>query len=342
MKKKYFFLTAFSLIFGLANAQENITEDDVISDFENLSLEPDSYWNGSDLSGSFTSGGAVFPNAYNPDFMSWSQWAYSNMADDSTAGFMNQYSAITAAGYDPPASGGSNYAVGYAINDFVSLEVTPVPLRIADSMPLIVKGFYVTNSTYAALSMKFGDDYSKKFGGETGDDPDYFKLMVWGLLGGAETDTIEFFLADYRFANNAEDYILEEWEWVDTESIGKVDSLMLSLESTDVGDWGMNTPGYFCIDNLAIAPEDAGLFEPLSEAVSMQVYPNPATKLVNVHFDGTQYAEVSIYDLSGMLIYSNAYFRTGGRIDLGSIPAGCYILKVQDGRSVGTEKLILR
>ncbi|MCK5465313.1 MAG: hypothetical protein KAI95_19935, partial [Bacteroidales bacterium] len=55
--------------------------DVVVSDFENLDLDPESYWNGSDGSGGFSSGLALFQNLYNPDFFSWEGWAYSNMSD---------------------------------------------------------------------------------------------------------------------------------------------------------------------------------------------------------------------------------------------------------------------
>ena len=36
----------------------------------------------------------------------------------------------------------------------------------------------VANDTYPALSMKDGDAFSKKFGGDSSDDPDWFKLTI--------------------------------------------------------------------------------------------------------------------------------------------------------------------
>jgi hypothetical protein len=253
MRNTYLLLLVLALSPGVVKAQQSNSPLQVISDFEDLALAPDSYWNGSDLSGGYISNLAFFPNDYNPDWMAWNQWAYSSMADDTTAGFLNQYSAITASGYDPAASGGSNYAVAYVISDFLTNELIPVPVRFADNRSHYPDGFYVTNGTYPALAMESGDDYSKKFGGESGDDPDYFKLMVWGMLNGTPgADTVEFFLADYRFANNDEDYIVKTWEWVDLSSLGLSDSLMFTLESTDVGMFGMNTPAFFCIDNFTV------------------------------------------------------------------------------------------
>ena len=274
MRNTYFLWLVFAFFTGGLHAQDHFSSIDVISDFENLALEPDSYWNGSDLSGGFISGLANFPNDYNPDWFAWNQWAYSNMADDTTAGYINQYSAITARGYDPLASGGATYAVAYVLSDFISTELIPVPLRFADNHPHHPIGFYVTNGTYPALAMENGDDYSKKFGGETGDDPDYFKLMVWGILdGNASSDTVEFFLADYRFPNNSDDYIVKTWEWVDLEILGDADSLMFSLESTDVGMFGMNTPAFFCIDNLTVKYENTAISDFISEVIEYRPAP---------------------------------------------------------------------
>lgn len=224
-----------------------ITGNYLVSDFEDLALTNESYWNGSDLTGGFTSGAAQFNNAYNPSWYSWSGWAYSNVSDNETAGYTNQYSAITGAGFDTLASDGKNYGVAY----------TPDAVKFTDGISHQVKGLYVTNSTYATLSMEQGDDYAKKFGGDDGNDADYFKLNIWGLLNGSATDTIEFYLADFRFDDNTNDYIVKTWQWVDLAELGKIDSLFFGLESSDMGDWGINTPTYFNIDNICIVPDSA-------------------------------------------------------------------------------------
>ena len=161
MRKTYFFLLAFVCSFGLLNAQNNFNADDVVSDFEGLTLEPDSYWKGAELSGGCTSCLAYFSNVYDTTWMSWNQWAYSNMADDTTAGWLNQYSAITAKGYDPVASGGVNYGLAYVPSDFMTGAIIPVSMGFIDLKSHVVKSFYVTNSTYAALSMENGDQVSK-------------------------------------------------------------------------------------------------------------------------------------------------------------------------------------
>ncbi|MCG6187738.1 DUF4465 domain-containing protein [Maribellus maritimus] len=227
MKKIYFFVGFWVTLFSV-NAQQVATFDDVV-------LESDSYWNGADGSGEIKSGGFVFPNDYNADWGSWAGFSVSNMKDSVTAGWGNQYSAITASGHQS-----KNYAVIYASGG----------LDMVFENPLQLNGFYVTNSTYAYLSMKDGDAYSKKFGGEDGKDPDYFKLTVSATdIFGNET-AVDFYLADFTSDDSANDYILKTWEWLDLSSLGVIVSLSIGLESSDVGDWGMNTPAYFCIDDF--------------------------------------------------------------------------------------------
>ena len=100
--------------------------------------------------------------------------------------------------------------------------------------------------------MKDGDAFAKKFGGVSGTDPDWFRLTVLGWYNGAlKQQSVDFFLADFRSANSAEDYIVKDWRWVDLQSLGNVDSLEFHLSSTDTaGGFGMNNPAYFAIDNF--------------------------------------------------------------------------------------------
>jgi hypothetical protein len=245
MKKHYLFFLSV-LAAGLhAPAQGFQTESHIVSTFKELDLAPESFWNGSDGSGGFSSGLIHFYNFHNPEWGVWSGWAYSNIGDNVTPGWVNQYSAITGAGIDSLVDGSVNYAVAY----------NPINMRFVDPSAHEVKGFFVTNSTFAALSMMHGDDFSKKFGGVDGNDPDWFKLSIWGMRDGYSTDTVEFFLADFRFEDNSMNYIVDTWQWVELSSLGKIDSLMFAMASSDMGSWGMNTPAYFCVDNIFVVPD---------------------------------------------------------------------------------------
>jgi hypothetical protein len=217
-----------------------------IATFDNLGLPANSYWNGSSATGDFTSGGMVFANTYDASYESWNGWAYSSMSDKTTAGYGNQYSAITGSGWN----GSSAYGVAY--------DGTVPTISLPQSTT--VNGAYFTNTTYAYLSMKAGDAFAKKFGGPTGNDQDWFKLTIIGKDEiGKLTGTVDFYLADYRFADNTKDYLVDKWTWVDMTSLGmNVKSLEFGLSSSDNGSWGMNTPAYFAIDNIRYAPSLPG------------------------------------------------------------------------------------
>ena len=234
-----------------------------IATFDDLTLSPESYWNGADGSGGFISGGMHFSNSYDKDWASWEGFSFSNITDTTSMGFAAQYNAITGTGQ----GGSANYAVvyvGWTSPPIVTLEA-----------PGVVDGLYVTNSNYAYYSMLFGDVFSKKFGGETGDDPDYFLLTMTGRdADGNVTGTVDFYLADYRFEDNSEDTIVDTWQYVDLSSLGAVASLEFALSSSDVGDWGMNTPASFVIDTIVCRAED-GQVGPYTEAgVNGYVDPN--------------------------------------------------------------------
>ncbi len=239
MKKIYLSLVFWAAIFYV-NAQQ-------VATFEDVELGSDSYWNGADGSGGINSGDFYFYNDYNTEWSSWSGFAVSNMKDIANGGYENQYSAIAGAG----ANESKNYAVAYFYGK----------TGISFENPLQLSGFYITNSTYAYLSMKDGDAVSKKFGGNDGTDADYFKLLISGTdIYGEATGTVEFYLADFRSDNSEEDYIVNSWKWVDLSPLGVVDSLYFWFESSDVGDYGINTPTYFCLDDFnGTSPEDADI-----------------------------------------------------------------------------------
>ena len=151
-------------------------------DFEDLGVPAESYYNGSDLAGGFTSQGATFNNNYNAAWGSWDGFAASTITDNTTPGYGNQYSAITGGGQ----GGSSTYGVSYP----------PYGSNITFDGSVVVEGAYFTNTTYSFLSMESGDAYAKAFGGPTGDDPDFFKLAIEGIdEAGNSTGVVDFFFS---------------------------------------------------------------------------------------------------------------------------------------------------
>ena len=219
------------LVCGVVRAEE-------ITDFEDLTLGPQSYWNGSDGSGGFASGSAWFKNNYDTMYGSWDGFAYSNIRDTAATGWTSQYNAITGAGQ----GGSANYAVGYGYE--AGLEP---PTMLLDE-PMIISGLYVTNNNYAYYSMLYGDAFAKKFGTN-----DWFLLTMTGKdASGVETGRCDFYLAE---GTN----IVNDWQFVDLTSFGMVKSVEFSLDSSDkTGAW-LNTPAYFVIDTVVPEPASAAM-----------------------------------------------------------------------------------
>ena len=204
---------------------------------EDLELADESFWNGSDGAGSFISGVYLFENGYETsDYGPYAYgWFYSNKTDTTFTDYTtDMYNSCVGHG----AEESKTYAV-FNVNDY-----TPKGIEVIAAEGDSISGFYVTNAAYTYTSMKNGDNFAKKFGYK-----DWLKLTITGYdVAGETTGTVDFYLADLRNADSM--YIHNTWRWVDLTSLGKVKRLGFTMSSSDTGDWGMNTPAYFCLDNL--------------------------------------------------------------------------------------------
>lgn len=316
----------FLLIFGL-NSLESISQNNV-ADFENLNLPVASYWDGSDLSGvhnnsvftsDFSSGDYSFNNQYDTTWgLSsgyWSSgWVYSNMTDSTTSGFTNQYSAKAGGGHP---TGGTNYAIGKSNSTIVFAQPSDFSISI-------------TNSTYAANSMRDGDAFAKKF---TNADQDYFKLHIYGYSNGSISDSTEFYLADFTHADSSLDYIVTDWQYVQLPA-GLYDSVSFNLSSSDIGAFGMNTPNYFCIDNVGDYP----LSIINDKLIEILPYPNPTSNLISfTNIQNISEFKVSLLDFHGKELIQNQI--NPSNINLSSLSSGQYILKIESEGSIKYEKI---
>jgi len=210
-------------------------------DFENLSLTDPWYWNGSDGSKSFTSGGMVFSNNNYTTY--WDGFSYSQKVDF-TAATSSTYNNFQYSVFNS-ANGTNKYAIYYPPYGSDSFA------GFSGGAEKLIKSISVCNSSYAGLSMEKGDDFAKKFGGTSGNDQDWLKMTIIGFnADGDSLSAVNFYIADYRFANNSNDYIIKAWTPVNLSSLGKVNKITFRFSSSDVSAWGVNTPTTVCIDNI--------------------------------------------------------------------------------------------
>jgi hypothetical protein len=244
--------------------------------FDDLTLSPNSYWNGPDPDGiqepdpfggslpvtvgTFESGGARFSNRSNPNYSfdgvtNWGGFAYANIQDTTTKQYANQFASFAGSGAGP---GADNFAVAFGYSNDLDPsdpgQLLDLPwLELPDgALPL---SMLVTNTTLTALTMLEGDafGFSGPFGGPNGTDPDWFKLTIYGTdtSGQAIGGPVEFFLADYR---GDDDYVIQDWTEVDLSSLAGARRLHFNLSSSDSDPiFGMNTPGFFAVDDIRFA-----------------------------------------------------------------------------------------
>lgn len=237
------FILAIALTLSFA-AQGNCQ---LTIDFDELETDANLFFDGygsSAVAGSWQSQGVEFnTNMFGPG------WSYSSVHDQTTVGFTNQWASIT--GEDFSMSGNYALANGLSPNGaFMNLPAGQIPESVL-----------VTNSTFAFLSMVNGDQFAKRFGGDSGNDPDWFRVVFTGFdspsTQGNTIGSVEFLLADFRFDDNQLDFIVDSWELVDLTDLGDARSIGITFESSDVFDGTdfINTPAYVVIDELILSPE---------------------------------------------------------------------------------------
>jgi len=287
---------------------------------ESLTLQTNSAYSPT-TSAPFYENGLRFNYTYSSGF--WlGGFAYTNIKDSSTAGFTNLYGVKALSGYNNSA----NFVVG---QDGAILTST--------GTPIIFKGLYYTNTTFAYKSMKTGDSFAKKFGGISGNDPDYLKLVVLSYSGGIKKDSLVLFLANYTFTNNTQDFILNTWQFADLSSLGLSDSLKFVMRSTDNSGGFMNTPAFFAIDNISYEKLTSTFIQSNNQQ-SVTFYPNPTKNSVQVSAP-EEYSSYTIVDLSGKLVRKGNI--DNRKIEFDGLEPGCYFLSVESFNNQKSVRIII-
>jgi len=293
-------------------------------DFESQSLTPESFDNGSSGSGNFYFGPISFSNYYDDAWGSWNGFSISNLTDNTTGGFGNQYSSYTGGGKNS-----SNYSIFYPSGTIEAFSNA------------LIDSFYITNTTYAGISMRDGDAFSKQFGSPNGADgnpdgtngEDFFR--VWVIAQNYFTSTFDstlIYLADYRNPDNSQDFIAEDWIKVDVSSM-YARTINFRFESSDMGTWGINTPTYFALDNLYFSQWE-GIDE--STKLNIEVYPNPFNDQLIVK---GEIGLLELRDLNGKLVHSEELTGTT-IIETATLPTGIYFLQLTNDRGTALQKVI--
>ena len=199
---------------------------------------------------------------------------------------------------------------------------------------------------WAYQNMLYGDATATAFGGPSGNDPDWFKLTATGKNANGQTvGTAEFYLADYRFSNNNEDYVLNTWEWFDLSTLGEVATISFSLSSSKNDSYGMITPAYFCMDDFnGVGPNTPDLPPYIAHPVD-DIVMNEFPMTVEVNLEGVAtdpdddddqiaYALVSNSNTTDLSAHVNGKMLVLERVENTQAEATLVLRATSDGQSV--------
>ena len=287
------------LSFDDVNGMWSDTFDDDATEIESQvfsiihgSISDYNYWYG------FTASNST-ENAYQSNTL---LYQYSNMAKGGI--LLNEDGAIKTNEFGAPITGKEMpYLVG-----FPKSEIT---FNTGKSYEMV--GGYFNLNTYTFYSILYGDGYSRAF-----TEGDELTLIVHGVDADENEKTLDISLASFKNGSLTAD---TGWKYVDLSSLGTVEEIYFTMSSTDSGEWGMNTPSYFCLDKLMVKETSSSSVitsESLSQKGSI-VY-DSKTRTINL----PEASFAVVYDTMGNIMISSSDKKSFSVEDLS---AGVYIIK---------------
>ncbi|MGN0234550.1 MAG: DUF4465 domain-containing protein [Bacteroidaceae bacterium] len=131
----------------------------------------------------------------------------------------------------PVSNGSRNFAVVYD-------EAT---IFFADEVAREVKSIDLIGTTYMLSVAKLGDGYARALTLSN----DYFNVLIEGFDGEKSTGTLTVSVC-------AAGGFMDKWYTCNLSSLGKVTSLKFTMDGSDKGVYGLNTPAYVAMDNVVI------------------------------------------------------------------------------------------
>ncbi len=102
---------------------------------------------------------------------------------------------------------------------------------------------------------------------------------------------------------------------------------------------------YIYIDNLNFNGNVIGINENISQNINIQVFPNPANEILNIHFKEINFKknfELLLFNQMAELVYSSKDI-TGDfiKINIAHLTSGVYLLKIKSDKEVANLKIII-
>lgn len=237
-------------------------------------------------------------------------YQYSNMAQGGIV--LNEDGTVKTDEFGAPVTSKDvPYLVAY-YSTYMSKR--PVDMTFTDSKAYEAVGVYINLNSYAYYGIELGCYAPAR--AFTNDDK--FTLTIHGVSPDKTEKSIDVNLASYTNGNLT---INRGWMYVDLTELGTVNELYFTMKSTDSGEWGDNTPDYFCLDKLMVKEtEGAGISSAKINDASISY--DRKSHIVTI--SGAEFA--MICDVTGAILMSGE----SETFDISSLPAGVYIVKAGD------------
>ena len=250
----------------------------------------------------------------------------------SCTNFHNQFVAM-------PKNGEGGYRTDYyavAYDGYNSIYFPERHCNITLNQDDSICGLYLTLNAYTYKSIKCGDDFADAF--EYGD---YYYVTIKGYLNGTLTDTVVYYLADYR---NSTSYVVDDWKWVNLQSLGTVDSLAFELTTSDTGEYGPNTPMYFCMDEIQVGCQSCEStdnshdtfstpgypsLKSSTQDLTIKVSPNPVSSVLTVQTETG--SNISIVNKEGSVAKKLKATASSIDVPVSDLYPGMYIIHCEKG-----------
>lgn len=177
----------------------------------------------------------IFEHFYNEEYGYWGGFAQSKMLDaDAKNGlYENQYST-----YNTNAASGDGFLLYYydSYNE-------PCDIVCMSQLELRSVKLNLSTYTYSSITDEDINAFARAFA-----DGDYLKVIFTPLAsdGNPVGDNVECYVVDYR---NGIRFVADNWQKFPL-NLPVANRIRVTIETTDVGEWGANTPLYICLDDL--------------------------------------------------------------------------------------------
>lgn len=209
----------------------------------------------------------------------WDGFTVCTNGDDSDYGYAgsstdwvtHQWGCMAGGGLDADGNvvKGLPYLVGYWGYNYEEEGVRSLRVDFADGETHRPLGIWVCNHPWPYYGIQHDDAFAHSFA----DNGAQFRLIVHGLDEEEKDAGMPIVHTLAWFHDNALD-ISADWHWIDLTSLGQVNAIYFTMESSDAaGVLGMNTAAFFCLggiemlEHVDVIARPAGLeAEPLDES----------------------------------------------------------------------------